>query len=371
MADADGYEAPLWRALAVFRWIALVYATIRVVHDFPAYEHPVAGWTVVAVMVAWTLLTTFGYERVRLPRWPLLAADIAVIVGCLLVSPPVLGAQARADGVGSIPAAWMAGPVLAWAISGGRRLGAFAAFVVGAVQLFTSATINESAVDSPVLLLLAGLTVGHVARLFVGAQERLQRAAELEAAGRERDRLARGIHDSVLQVLTLVQRRGAEAGGEAAELGRLAGEQEAALRSLVAGVPAAPDATHADLRALLLAYAGGSVSIAAPAHPVPVKKAVADELARAVDAALSNVTRHCGSTARAWVLLEADGAGVTVTVRDDGPGIAAGRLEEAAAAGRLGVAQSIRGRIAELGGTVTISSSPGHGTEVELRVPLR
>ena len=51
----------------------------------------------------------------------------------------------------------------------------------------------------------------------------------------ERARLARAVHDGVLQVLTLVQRRGTELGGEAAELGRLAGEQEAALRALVQG----------------------------------------------------------------------------------------------------------------------------------------
>src|SRR5207247_6189326 len=85
------------------------------------------------------------------------------------------------------------------------------------------------------LLLLAGFAVGHVARLAMEAQQRLQRAVELEAAARERERLARGIHDSVLQVLALVQRRGAELGGESAELGRLAGEQEAALRALVSG----------------------------------------------------------------------------------------------------------------------------------------
>jgi signal transduction histidine kinase len=45
------------------------------------------------------------------------------------------------------------------------------------------------------------------------------------------------------------------------------------------------------------------------------------------------------------------------------------RLAEAAAAGRLGVAQSIRGRIRDLGGTVTIVTAPGAGTEVEMRVP--
>lgn len=50
----------------------------------------------------------------------------------------------------------------------------------------------------------------------------LARALEIEAATRERERLARDIHDGVLQVLAMVQRRGTELGGEAAELGRMA-----------------------------------------------------------------------------------------------------------------------------------------------------
>jgi signal transduction histidine kinase len=58
-----------------------------------------------------------------------------------------------------------------------------------------------------------------------------------------------------------------------------------------------------------------------------------------------------------------------VTIRDDGPGFPDGRLAEAAAAGRLGVSHSIRGRLRELGGSATISSFPGEGTEVELRLP--
>jgi signal transduction histidine kinase len=51
--------------------------------------------------------------------------------------------------------------------------------------------------------------------------------------------------------------------------------------------------------------------------------------------------------------------------------MSADRLARAADEGRLGVAQSIRGRIAELGGTVRIDSTPGQGTEVELTVPRR
>jgi signal transduction histidine kinase len=254
-------------------------------------------------------------------------------------------------------------------VSGGRRRGAIAAILLGACDLSVRGPIRQSTIDGTVLMLLAGVAVGHVARLAVEAQERLQRAVELEAATRERERLARGIHDSVLQVLALVQRRGTALGGEAAELGRLAGQQEVALRALVTTADAVPADGPVDLRGLINGYATATVTIAAPAHPVPLPAHTAGELAAAVGAALANVEQHCGPDARAWVLVETDDEAVTVSVRDEGPGIAAGRLDEAVADGRLGVAQSIRGRIRDLGGTVSITSAPGQGTEVELRVP--
>jgi signal transduction histidine kinase len=69
------------------------------------------------------------------------------------------------------------------------------------------------------------------------------------------------------------------------------------------------------------------------------------------------------------VVVEDEGAAIVVTVRDSGPGIPDGRVDEAEAAGRLGISQSIRGRVRELGGEVRVSSAPGQGTEIEMRVP--
>jgi signal transduction histidine kinase len=77
---------------------------------------------------------------------------------------------------------------------------------------------------------------------------------------------------------------------------------------------------------------------------------------------------HVGRSARSWVLLEAFPERVVVSVRDEGPGIPAGRLDEAAADGRLGVTESIRGRIRDLAGTAEVSTSE-YGTEWELTVP--
>ena len=368
-SSPGGLEVPLWRSIAVFRFASLAYVGVLVLRDADRYAHPLAAGGVLLLMLAWSGVTAAGYARPTGRHWPLLLADLGVVLAILLAAPWAFGPAARAAGVPSPAVVWEAGPVLAWAVSGGRRRGAVAALVVGGVDLATRERITQSWLTGVILMLLAGVVVGHVARLAVTAEERLQRAVELEAATRERERLARDIHDSVLQVLALVQRRGAQLDGEAGELARLAGEQEVALRALIGRAGGTPDEAGEmpDLRALLDRYASATVAVSAPATPVPLPARVAGELAAATGAALDNVARHAGG--RAWVLIEDEGERVTVSVRDEGPGIPEGRLAEAAAQGRLGVAQSIRGRVAGLGGEVRIVSAPGAGTEIELSVP--
>ncbi|GAA1274807.1 histidine kinase [Planotetraspora silvatica] len=409
-----GIEGPFWRAIAVFRIASVVYAAVLLLRA-GGYEHPVAGWFVIAVMAAWTAVTAAAYPSAR--AWPLLLADLAVTVACLLTTPFVQDEPAVIAGAMPITATWVAGPVLAWGVSRGRRAAAVAAAIMSAADLWLRGAhgvdLASLPVNGAVLLFLAGVVVGHVAQLAREAGELMRRAAQLEAAGRERERLARGIHDSVLQVLALVQRKGAEIGGEAAELGRLAGEQESALRALVQAPAASggsvvssgpvvsggsvasggfavqdrpaparrglfrggPDgsgeggpADRVDIRDLLRPYGDARVTVSAPATPLFLPAGTAREVGAAVGAALDNVSRHCAEGTRAWVFAEQDGEAVTVSVRDEGPGIPDGRLEQAAADGRMGVARSIRGRIADLGGTVVITSSRT-GTEVELSVP--
>lgn len=365
---AGTFQVPLWRAIAVFRFASMAYVVAMAAFNVTDYAHPLGVIPALAVLAGWSVAATYLYARPAWQGWPLLGTDLAITLVLLLASPWVVGRTAIDNGVPSLAVAWQACPVLAWAVSGGRRRGAIAALVVGAADVTVRAKLTSASATGLMLMLLAGVAVGHVARLAVESEQRLQRAVELEAATRERERLARGIHDSVLQVLALVQRRGAHLDGEAAELARLAGEQEAALRALVSGrTPRQRSGPDVDLRTVLDGYASPAVSIAAPATPVRLPASVAHEVGAAVGAALDNVARH-GGGARAWVLLEEEAGTVTVSVRDDGPGIPAGRLAEAAQQGRLGVAQSIQGRIAELGGSVEIISAAGEGTEVELRL---
>ena len=372
MTRAQGHSAePLWRALAVYRFASIGYAVLLLVIHQADYSRPDLAWVVIAVMTAWTAVTTVAYARPerRTPR--LLGADLAVTAGLLLSTAALQYPHAMHTGVMPVTGIWVAGPVLAWAIQYGRRAGAIAALIMSACDFVLRSEAITVVLNGVVLLLLAGVLVGHLARLAAEVEAERQHVTQIEAASRERERLARDIHDSVLQVLALVQRRGAEAGGAAAELGRLAGQQEAALRVLVGGAPAAsePGSPDVDLRALVLPSQSEQVTVSVPAQSVRLEKEAARELASAVRAALDNVRRHCGERARAWVLVEDEPGLVTVTVRDDGPGIGEGRLAEAAAAGRLGVSHSICARLRDLGGSATISSLPGEGTEVELRLP--
>ena len=185
-------------------------------------------------------------------------------------------------------------------------------------------------------------------------------AIATEAATAERLRLSRTIHDGVLQVLAQVQRRGGD-------LAPVAAEQEIALRSLI-NRPATSLAGESDLRAGLSVLAAPRVEVVVPASPVPLRAHRVAELVAAVREAVANVTRHAGPDARAWVVAEDLGDEVLVVVRDDGVGTSTDRMEQASRDGRLGVSQSIRGRIADLGGTAALRTAPGEGVEWELKV---
>jgi signal transduction histidine kinase len=342
--------------VTVYRAAAWCYAALSLTVRYDSLARPGLGLAVLAGMALWTVAAPVLYARRR--GWPLLVLDLLLTVAALMSSVLVLSRAAIDAGDPTLTVSWAAAPVLACAVAGGWRAGAAAAVVVGAAAVAERGEIAQGTANSLVLLLLVGLVVGYVVQLARRAETAYAVAVELQATAAERERLAREVHDGVLQALALVSRRAGDP-----QLAALAAEQEASLRRLVAGPAVAPPG-GTDLRALL--PAGADVELAAPAGPVVLPARVARELAAAVAAAVDNARQHGGG--HAWLLVEDEGSSVVVTVRDDGPGIAPGRLEEAEAEGRLGVARSVRGRVHDLGGTVVVTSAPGQGTEVELRV---
>lgn len=334
------------------------------------YLHPWAAAVTIAALVAWTGYAIWASTSAQRRTTTFFVLDLAWAVAAIAATPLLKGADYNA----TVPGFWVMGALLSWAIRWHWKGGLVAGALLSITDLVLRDGIDQANYGNVFLLMIGGPIVGYMCeslQRMAAERDAAQRAA---AAADERTRLARAVHDGVLQVLALVQRRGAETGAptELADLGRLAGEQERVLRSLIrqqGTVTTGP--AESDLAGMLEELGSGHalrVEVATPGVPVPLPSEVAREVVAAVGSCLDNVATHVGADARAWVLLEALPDQVVVSVRDDGPGIAPGRLETAAHEGRLGVSESIRGRIADLGGKTTLDTG-AHGTEWELTVP--
>ena len=120
------------------------------------------------------------------------------------------------------------GVVLAWAILWRWTGGLAAAVVVSLADISIRDDFTQKAYGNIFLLVLGGAIVGFLSELLQQMAAQRDRAERAAAAAEERQRLARVVHDGVLQALALVQRRAPELGPDGVELGRLAGEQEIA-----------------------------------------------------------------------------------------------------------------------------------------------
>ena len=358
----------LWRGVDVLRPIAWLYAVYSAFVRHEDFARPWLAWVVLGVLGVWTVsMVLYRTRNTRVVGLELVLACAAILSTGLVDTPEVIVGGAK-----TLPGFWPAAAVVAWAVLKGWRGGMVAAAVVGVADILEVGVATESTINNIVILVLLGGCIGYCADLSRDGHAALREALRVQAEVRERDRLARTVHDGVLQTLSYIHRRGLDLGGESRELGAMAADQERLLRALVSGVSAphldAVVGGEVDLRLLLGRYAEGAVNVSPPGEPVLLARRVADELAAAVSAALDNVRRHAGADAQAWVLIEDQGKDVTVTIRDNGVGVQAGRLAEAAESGRMGVANSIRRRMSDLGGTAIIESRPGAGTCLELTV---
>ncbi|MFN2496712.1 MAG: MacS family sensor histidine kinase [Pseudonocardiaceae bacterium] len=378
MLAATDIVTPLWRGVVVLRIVTAAFAIGAIIVHHDGYVRPGLGWAVAVTIAGWTVVICLAYSYDVTRRMYVIVIDLLVTLtlmasSVLVLSPAQLGeVTARTPLLTTV---WACGPVVAAAVHAGRIAGVLFGVAVSVLNVWARGFFTTDIARDTVLLVGTGFVLGLAATTARRATAQLRRAARAEAAAAERERLARSIHDGVLQVLARIRARGSRLDGEAGELARLAGEQEIALRCLisagppgVAGVAGVAGSREEDLAAAVQLLAGSRVEVSVPATRVLLPATDVDELVAVTREALANTARHAGPEAKAWVLVEDLGTEVVLTVRDDGPGVDDRQLTQAEADGRMGVSRSIRGRVADLGATLTLDTGPGRGTEWEVRL---
>ncbi|MBA2477985.1 MAG: PspC domain-containing protein [Sporichthyaceae bacterium] len=296
--------------------------------------------------------------------WP----SVIVAVGVFLIwrqsdesdASPASSVSAGGTGTVGLGVGWRSGGWrhrLRVAIGAGLVVAGLFAFVAASGRLDVAGDVVVGAATAVVgVLLIGGPWLLRIVRDL--RDERTERALSQQQAD-----VAAHLHDSVLQTLALIQRQASDP----REVVRLARSQERDLRGWLYGVPASPDSS---LRIAIERVAAeveeqhGVLIEVVVVGDCPVDPAV-HALVRAAREALVNAATHAQMD-RVDVFAEVEGNEVTAFVRDRGVGFD----PDAIADGRMGVRGSIIERMQRHGGTATVRSTPGGGTEVRLTIKV-
>jgi signal transduction histidine kinase len=237
-----------------------------------------------------------------------------------------------------------------------RTVATFLLLFTGLAALLSRPTIAGAVVGMiAIVLAVAVLAAPRLVTLWTTLMA--ERAARVRQD--QRADIAAHLHDSVLQTLALIQTRA----GASSEVARIARAQERELRDWLFAddVPSA-----ADLATELREIAGvieldysAHIEVVAAGVAVPAASAA---LVGAAREAILNAARHAGGDIAVYV--ESTTTIIDVFIRDRGAGVDLAALP----ADRLGIRESIIGRMTRAGGTATVGRGAGGGTEVHLRL---
>ncbi|MDW6061975.1 PspC domain-containing protein [Streptomyces sp. FXJ1.4098] len=238
--------------------------------------------------------------------------------------------------------------------------------VTGIVVLQGSAK-HLGAVLQAALAVLVGIALLAGPYLVRMAQD-LSEERLMRIRAQERAEVAAHVHDSVLHTLTLIQRNAEDP----REVARLARAQERELRAWLYRPEGRgkDEAEEPDTLAEAVKAAAAEVE---DHHGVPIEVVVVgdcpldEKLAAQLQAAreaMVNAAKYGGDGGAVQVFAEVEGATVFISVRDRGPGFDLDAVPE----DRMGVRESIIGRMRRNGGTARLRSAPDGGTVVELEM---
>ncbi|WP_344053250.1 PspC domain-containing protein [Streptomyces thermoalcalitolerans] len=238
---------------------------------------------------------------------------------------------------------------------------------VSAIFVLQGSTAHLGSVLQAALAVLVGITLLAGPYLVRMAQD-LSEERLMRIRAQERAEVAAHVHDSVLHTLTLIQRNA----DNPAEVRRLARAQERDLRAWLYK-PEGNGKDEDDEPATLAEAVKRNAAEVEDKHGVPIEVVVVGDCPlderigaqmQAAREAMVNAAKYGGEGGAVQVYAEVEGRTVFVSVRDRGPGFDL----DAIPADRMGVRESIIGRMERNGGTARLRNVPGGGTEVELEM---
>jgi signal transduction histidine kinase len=368
-------ERMLVVVLLLVRGGRLLQGVITIGFGFAAWHRPWAAGLALLATTAWSALLARNAWRLGCVTPRLAAADVAVALFALALTaistPPHLIATSFY---------WVLlyaqSSALVAAVAGARRQWTTA--VAPLVLMVVYGLIVDLEAGRHALLEVSGNAIGIALFYAVGAvagtvarqqgrgldrtEAAIQVLEEQLAVRRTRFREFRRLHDDAVQVL---ERAAAVDQPQSPELRHHARRAAADLRQAMAGRRTETVSLAAALTELadLFRQRGLAVEVEQLGALRPLDGACSELLRGAVAEALTNARKHAG-THRAAVRVQTTEAGVAASVEDWGHG-----FDPATVGAGFGMENSIRGRLEEAGGSVTVESGPGAGTLVTMWLP--
>jgi signal transduction histidine kinase len=364
VAQEHGGRTELWAAIvgrllgaAVIAAAPLAYGRARS-RRFALVN--VLGTALVALVVVWAASRSLGFRLPNLANQgaPVPASLIgANAVGALLSLLAVIGFSGRYRKHRQDLDSWLA-------------LGSTLLLAASLHYIFTPLLAAGDVSQGDFIMVLA------YGVLLVGVWRAIRRSEFGRAVAEERARVAREIHDGLAQYLFAIATHASmlEAGADPAEIlpklkgAALAAQQEARFAILALSSASGRSPFDAALRRFVdVLTADGALDVDLEIDPlVHLGPDEQIEVFRIVQEGLANARLHAGART-AWVTIGGRGGRRVVAVRDDGHGFDSDAFDGAASGESMGQGlRNMRERAAAIGGALSLRSTPGSGTSVEV-----
>lgn len=357
-----------WYRIFAAAWAVLIVYLSREKLLYPTY----------AVMICFTIvIIAIVFQQISY-REPALLMKTEVIIGDLIFAAAItmFGGFIYEPGSSSSTLALASQYILASVLMAGVTFGLvggiLAGLVVGLSRLFAS-IINETPITTSHVLSLVSTTVTFClsGALVGGIVSIIRRTGGELSEVRARDKIARTLHDGVLQTLLIIEKRSKEP-----EIVELASRQERELRSFLFAHQSQNSEGSQDLYKIFdditkefTEKTDFDISLVIAPDVGNLSRHAIKSISGATKECLTNILKHAEAHL-VTIFIEPDEDSCVVSIRDDGKGFDVDKVihgEEKEA--HQGIRSSIVTRIEELGGKVNIKSSPKIGTEIIMSIP--